>query len=160
MTMVIGTVENPPLRGTVADMLALKGTTILAVAPDATVYEAIKLMDERRVGALLVMRGEELVGIISERDYTSKVILMGRASRDTLVEEIMSSGVISVRSDTSLGDCLKIVTDRRIRHLPVLDAAGKVLGVLSIGDLVRAVVAQQAETISSLKSFIGSDYPT
>ena len=158
--MVIGTVENPPLRGTVADMLALKGTTILSVAPDATVYEAIKLMDERRVGALLVMRGEQLLGIISERDYTSKVILMGRASKETLVEEIMSNGVISVRSDTSLGDCLKIVTDRRIRHLPVLDAAGKVLGVLSIGDLVRAVVAQQAETISSLKSFIGSDYPT
>ena len=158
--MVIGTVENPPLRGTVADMLALKGTTIHAIAPDATVYEAIELMDERRVGALLVMRGEQLLGVISERDYTSKVILKGRASKETLVEEIMSSGVISVRSDTSLGDCLKVVTDRRIRHLPVLDAAGKVLGVLSIGDLVRAVVAQQAETISSLKSFIGSDYPT
>lgn len=158
--MVIGTVENPPLRGTVADMLALKGTTIHAIAPDATVYEAIERMDQRRVGALLVMRGEQLLGVISERDYTSKVILMGRASKETLVEEIMSSGVISVRSDTSLGECLKVVTDRRIRHLPVLDAAGKVLGVLSIGDLVRAVVAQQAETISSLKSFIGSDYPT
>jgi len=158
--MVIGTVENPPLSGTVADMLALKGTTIHAIAPDATVYEAIERMDERRVGALLVMRGETLLGVISERDYTSKVILMGRASRETRVEEIMSSGVISVRIDTSLGECLKVVTDRRIRHLPVLDAAGKVVGVLSIGDLVRAVVAQQAETISSLKSFIGSDYPT
>lgn len=158
--MVIGTVESPPLRGTVADMLALKGTTIHAIAPDATVYEAIEQMDQRRVGALLVMRGEQLLGVISERDYTSKVILMGRASKETLVEEIMSSGVISVRSDTSLGECLKVVTDQRIRHLPVLDAAGKVLGVLSIGDLVRAVVAQQAETISSLKSYIGSDYPT
>jgi CBS domain-containing protein len=160
MTMVIGTVETPPLHGTVADMLALKGTTIYAVAPDATVYEAIERMDEWHVGALLVMRGEELVGIVSERDYTRKVILLGRASKETLVEEVMSTGVIVLRSDTSLGECLRVVTERRIRHLPVVDAAGKVVGVLSIGDLVRAVVAQQAETISALKSFIGSDYPT
>jgi CBS-domain-containing membrane protein len=160
MTMVIGTVENPPLNGTVADMLAQKGATIRAIAPEATVYEAIERMDEWHVGALLVMRGEELVGIVSERDYTRKVILLGRASRETLVEEIMSADVITLRSDTSLGECLRVVTDRRIRHLPVVDAAGKVVGVLSIGDLVRAVVAQQAETINSLKSFIGSDYPT
>jgi CBS domain-containing protein len=160
MTMVIGTVENPPLDGTAADMLALKGATIYSVAPDATVYEAIERMDEWHVGALLVMRGEELVGIVSERDYTRKVILRGRASNETRVEEIMSTGVITLRSDTSLGDCLRVVTERRIRHLPVVDAAGKVVGVLSIGDLVRAVVAQQAETINTLKLFIGSDYPT
>jgi CBS domain-containing protein len=160
MTMVIGTVENPPLQGTVADMLALKGTTIYAVAPDATVYEAIERMDEWHVGALLVMRGDELVGIVSERDYTRKVILLGRSSKETLVEEIMTTGVIALRSDTSLGECLRVVTERRIRHLPVLDAAGKVVGVLSIGDLVRAVVAQQAETINTLRLFIGSDYPT
>lgn len=158
--MVIGTVENPPLQGTVADMLALKGTTIYAVAPDATVYEAIERMDEWHVGALLVMRGDELVGIVSERDYTRKVILLGRSSKETLVEEIMTTGVIALRSDTSLGECLRVVTERRIRHLPVLDAAGKVVGVLSIGDLVRAVVAQQAETINTLRLFIGSDYPT
>lgn len=158
--MVIGTVENPPLDGTAADMLALKGATIYSVAPDATVYEAIERMDEWHVGALLVMRGEELVGIVSERDYTRKVILRGRASDETRVEEIMSTGVITLRSDTSLGDCLRVVTERRIRHLPVVDAAGKVVGVLSIGDLVRAVVAQQAETINTLKLFIGSDYPT
>lgn len=158
--MVIGTVENPPLDGTAADMLALKGATIYSVAPDATVYEAIERMDEWHVGALLVMRGEELVGIVSERDYTRKVILRGRASNETRVEEIMSTGVITLRSDTSLGDCLRVVTERRIRHLPVVDAAGKVVGVLSIGDLVRAVVAQQAETINTLKLYIGSDYPT
>jgi CBS domain-containing protein len=158
--MVIGTVENPPLQGTVADMLAQKGATIRAIAPDATVYEAIEQMDEWHVGALLVMRGEELVGIVSERDYTRKVILLGRASKETRVEEIMSTDVISLRSDTSLGECLRVVTDSRIRHLPVLDAAGKVVGVLSIGDLVRAVVAQQAETINTLRLFIGSDYPT
>jgi len=158
--MVIGTVENPPLDGTAADMLALKGATIYSVAPDATVYEAIERMDKWHVGALLVMRGEELVGIVSERDYTRKVILRGRVSDETRVEEIMSAGVITLRSDTSLGDCLRVVTERRIRHLPVVDAAGKVVGVLSIGDLVRAVVAQQAETINTLKLFIGSDYPT
>ncbi|MEY2919367.1 MAG: hypothetical protein RL261_672 [Pseudomonadota bacterium] len=158
--MTLGQVEMPPLQGTVADMLAFKGTTIHAVAPDATVYDAILLMDERRVGALLVMRGEQLVGVMSERDYTRKVILLGRASKETQVEEIMSSNVISVRPDMSLGECLKLVTDRGIRHLPVLDKAGKVVGLLSIGDLVRAVVAQQAETITSLKSFIGGDYPT
>ena len=158
--MALGQVETPPLHGTVADMLAFKGTTIHAVAPDATVYDAIVQMDERRVGALLVMRGEQLVGVISERDYTRKVILLGRASKETQVEEIMSSNVISVRPDMSLGECLKLVTDRGIRHLPVVDETDKVVGLLSIGDLVRAVVAQQAETITSLKSFIGSDYPT
>jgi CBS domain-containing protein len=160
MTMVIGTVENPTLQGTVADMLVLKGKSIHAISPDATVYEAVERMDEWRVGALLVMRGEDLLGVVSERDYTRKIILLGRASKETLVKEIMSTGVISVRSDTPLSDCLRMVTEHRIRHLPVLDSAGKVVGVLSIGDLVRAVVAQQAETISSLKSFIGSDYPT
>lgn len=158
--MVIGRVEDPAVQGTVADMLSIKGTTIHAIAPDATVYEAIERMDERRVGALLVMRGEELLGIISERDYTRKVILLGRASRETRVEEIMSSKVISVRIETTLHDCLKLVTNRSIRHLPVVDAAGKVVGVVSIGDLVRTVVEQQAATINSLKSFIGSDYPT
>ncbi len=157
--MTLGKVEIPPLEGTVADMLAFKGTTIHAVAPDATVYEAIAKMDERRVGALLVMRGEQLVGVISERDYTRKVILLGRASKETLVDEIMSSNVISVPPGMSLGECLKLVTDRGIRHLPVVEN-DKVVGLLSIGDLVRAVVAQQAETITSLKSYIGSDYPT
>ncbi len=157
--MTLGKVEIPPLEGTVADMLAFKGTTIHAVAPDATVYDAIAKMDERRVGALLVMRGEQLVGVISERDYTRKVILLGRASKETLVEEIMSSNVISVQPGMSLGECLKLVTDRGIRHLPVVEN-DKVVGLLSIGDLVRAVVAQQAETITSLKSYIGSDYPT
>jgi CBS domain-containing protein len=158
--MALGQVEIPPLSGTVADMLGFKGTKIYAVAPDESVYDAIVQMDAHRVGALLVMRGEQLVGVMSERDYTRKVILLGRASKETQVEEIMSSNVISVRPDMSLGECLKLVTDRGIRHLPVLDKAGKVVGLLSIGDLVRAVVAQQAETITSLKSFIGSDYPT
>jgi CBS domain-containing protein len=157
--MVLGTVEDPPLRGTVADMLAVKGSHVHTVAPEATVYEAIAMMDARRVGALLVMKDEQLLGIISERDYTRKVILRGRASRETQVEEIMTRDLITVHGDTSLGECLQLVTDRGIRHLPVLDG-GKVVGLVSIGDLVRAVLAAQAETITSLKSYIGSDYPT
>jgi CBS domain-containing protein len=148
-----------PLQGTVTDMLAVKGTMLYSIAPRATVYQAVAMMDEQRVGALLVMDGDKLVGIISERDYTRKVILHGRASRDTLVEDIMTRDVIAVSPELGLGECLKLVTERRIRHLPVV-SRGKVVGLLSIGDLVRAVVAQQAETIKSLKSYIGSDYPT
>jgi len=105
------------------------------------------------------MEGERLLGILSERDYTRKVILRGRASRETRVDEIMTEDVITVDADTTLGECLQLVTDRGIRHLPVTDG-DRVIGLVSIGDLVRAVVAQQAETINSLKSYIGSDYPT
>ncbi|HXW09411.1 MAG TPA: CBS domain-containing protein [Steroidobacteraceae bacterium] len=158
--MVLGRVETPPLRGTVADLLAYKGSHVHTVARDATVYEAIAMMDARRVGALLVMEGDRLLGILSERDYTRKVILRGRASRETRVDEIMTEDVITVGAETTLGECLQLVTDRGIRHLPVTDAADRVVGLVSIGDLVRAVVAQQAETINSLKSYIGSDYPT
>ena len=121
--MALGHVEYPPLQGTVADMLAFKGTTIHAIAPpitpDATVYDAIVQMDERRVGALLVMSGDRLVGVISERDYTRKVILLGRASKETPVAEIMSANVISVRPDMSLGECLKHQLADGAAHIPV-----------------------------------------
>jgi CBS domain-containing protein len=157
--MTLGKVEIPPLRGNVADMLAQKSSVIHAVSPDTTVLEAIARMDAKRVGALLVMEGERLVGILSERDYTRKVILLGRASKDTPVSEIMTRQVIVVPPQMGLGECLEVVTNHGIRHLPVVEN-DRVVGVLSIGDLVRAVVAQQAETITSLKSFIGSDYPT
>lgn len=157
--MTLGQVEIPPLRGTVADMLAQKSSVVHAVSPDTTVLEAIARMDAKRVGALLVMEGERLVGILSERDYTRKVILLGRASKDTPVAEIMTRDVIVVRPRMGLTECLQVVTHHGIRHLPVVED-DRVIGVLSIGDLVRAVVAQQAETITSLKSFIGSDYPT
>lgn len=157
--MTLGQVDIPPLQGTVADMLAHKSSVVHAVPPDTTVLEAIAQMDSKRVGALLVMQGDKLVGILSERDYTRKVILLGRASRDTRVSEIMTAQVIVVRPQMGLGECLQLVTNHGIRHLPVVDG-DRVIGVLSIGDLVRAVVAQQAETITSLKSFIGSDYPT
>ena len=156
--MQLGTVETPPLRGTVADMLAVKGSQVYAVEPDVTVYDAIAVMDARRVGALPVIQRGKLLGIISERDYTRRLILRGRVSQDTRVEEIMTHDPITVHPDAGLGECLQLVTDRRIRHLPVV-VDDQVVGLVSIGDLVRAVLAQQAETITSLKSFIGSDYP-
>jgi CBS domain-containing protein len=150
--------ESAPLQGTVADMLADKGSTVYAVPPQATVFDAVEMMDDRRVGALLVMDADRLVGIISERDYTRKVILHGRASRETRVSDIMTPDVITVPPELGLADCLALVTARRVRHLPVV-RDGKVVGILSIGDLVRAVVAQQAETIQNLRSYILSDYP-
>ena len=157
--MVLETVGPPVLRGTVGDLLAVKGRKIYAVEPSLMVYDAIAQMDQHRVGALLVMEGERLVGIVSERDYTRRVILHGRASRSTPVADIMTSDVITVDRKTSLVDCLGIVTQRSIRHLPVVES-GQVIGLVSIGDLVRFVLTQQAETITSLQSYIQSDYPT
>jgi CBS domain-containing protein len=147
------------LRGTVADLLAGKGTAVHAVGPGEMVHAAITRMTEHRVGALVVMDGPALVGIVSERDYTRKGILQGRASKDTPVADIMSTQVVSVSPGTSLARCLEVVTTHHIRHLPVVED-GRVVGVLSIGDLVGAVVQQQAEAIQSLQAFIGSDYPT
>lgn len=147
-----------PLRGTAAEILHQKGYKIFAIGPRETVYDAIVMMDKCRVGALLVMEDEALLGVISERDYTRKVVLLGRSSKETRVEEIMSSKVVSVPPDLSLNECLKIVTEKAIRHLPVVEN-GKVRGVLSIGDLVFTVLEQQADTIASLNSFIGGSYP-
>jgi CBS domain-containing protein len=147
------------VRGTVADLLEVKGTVIHAIGPGDTVHEALVKLNACQIGALLVMDGPKLVGIISERDYTRKGILAGRTSTETRVDEIMSSKVVTVGLDTSLGQCMHIVTERSIRHLPVVQD-GQVVGVLSIGDLVSAVVSQQAEIINSLKTFIGSDYPS
>lgn len=156
--MVTGQHDLPPLRGTVADMLAQKSPVVHAVSPEASALDAIAQMDAKRVGALLVMQGERLVGILSERDYTRKVILLGRASKDTPVAEIMTRQVIVVPPQMSLGACLQVVTNHGIRHLPVVED-DRVIGVLSIGDLVRAVVAQQAEVNTSLTSSSASDYP-
>ncbi len=146
-------------RGTAADILETKGPVVHAIGPRDTVYDAIAKMCDTRVGALLVMEGETLLGILSERDYARKVILQGRASKETRVEEIMTSQVITVDPEASLAECMQVVTRHAIRHLPVV-GKGRVAGVLSTGDLVRTLLEQQAETIHSLNSFIGSDYPT
>jgi CBS domain-containing protein len=148
----------PKPRGRAADMLAIKGPVVHAIGPDDTVFDAIHKMSDCRVGALLVMEGPRLVGVVSERDYTRKVILLGRASKETPVRDIMTPQVITIGPQTSLAECLHIVNRHSIRHLPVVEGE-QVLGVLSVGDLVRAVLAQQAETIESLNAFIGSDYP-
>ncbi|WP_333682236.1 CBS domain-containing protein [Dyella sp.] len=139
----------------VKHLLDRKGNDIYAIAPEAPVLEAIKHMAERRVGALLVMRGEQLVGIISERDYARKVILQGRSSAQTPVSEIMSHPVLTVTPDTDVFDCMRMCTDSRVRHLPVVDGH-RVMGVISIGDLVKEVISAQAEQIEQLQRYITS----
>ena len=138
---------------TVASILKKKGDAIWSVQPTATVYEAIALMAEKSVGALLVVSDGKLVGIISERDYARKVVLQRRSSSDTLVREIMTGTVITVTPDHSVENCMKMITEHRVRHLPVL-AGDQLVGVISIGDLVNAIITEQAETIGHLHTYI------
>jgi CBS domain-containing protein len=140
---------------TVRQVLAAKSAAIYAVEPQAAVLEAIRAMAEHRVGALLVMRGAELLGVVSERDYARKVILLGRASGDTPVSTIMSSPVITVSPDDSVSHCMQLMTDRHVRHLPVLEG-GRVIGMVSIGDLVKTVIAEQRAQIEQLENYIRS----
>ena len=140
---------------TVRHLLDGKGRAIFSVEPGDPVLEAIRLMAEHHVGALLVMRGEEVVGIISERDYARKVILLGRSSAETPVGQIMSAPVITVSLDSTVQECMQIVTEQRVRHLPVVDK-GRVIGMVSIGDLVKAVIEEQQHTIEQLETYIHS----
>ena len=138
---------------TVEQILKEKGSDLYRVGPDEPVLEAIRIMAEKHVGALLVMRGETLAGILSERDYARKVVLLGRSSADTPVAQIMSSPVTTVTRASSVNECLELMTDQRIRHLPVVENA-RVLGMLSIGDLVKAVIDDQRHHIEDLERFI------
>ena len=147
------------ISGTVGSVLKRKGSEVWFVTPDQTVYEAIERMADKAVGALLVISDGKLVGIISERDYARKVILKGRSSRTTLVKEIMTSPVIFVTSGQAVDQCMDIMTRSRIRHLPIVENE-KVLGVISIGDLVKWVDTEQEETIEHLQNYISSKYPT
>ncbi len=140
---------------TVSQLLQGKGGSVLSVTPDTTVFDALKLMSEKNIGALLVMSGGKLDGILSERDYARKVILLGKSSHDLAVREIMSDEVVTVTPVQTVDDCMGLMTGRRIRHLPVLDN-DTVVGVLSIGDLVKAVIAMQQQTIQELESYIHS----
>jgi len=140
---------------TVRHLLDHKGRALFTIEPEDPVLEAIRLMADRHVGALLVMRGTELAGIVSERDYARKVVLLGRASAETPVWQIMSSPVITVSLETSVQDCMRLMTERRIRHLPVVEDH-RVVGMISIGDLVKAVIEEQQQTIEQLESYIHS----
>jgi CBS domain-containing protein len=138
---------------TVRQLLEAKSPEVIAIGPEAPVIDAIRLMAERQVGALLVMEGPALAGILSERDYARKIVLQGRSSKDTPVRDIMTSTVVTVAPGDSIDRCMQLVTDRRIRHLPVLDDSA-VVGVLSIGDLVKAVIELQRQDIDQLQRYI------
>ena len=139
----------------VSYLLALKGREVWSIDPDAPVLDAIRLMAERHIGAVPVTRGAELFGIVSERDYARKVILMGRSSADTPVRDIMSTPVTTISPDEVVHNCMEIMTRERIRHLPVTDQ-GRVIGIISIGDLVKAVIEEQQQTIDQLERYIAS----
>ena len=140
---------------TVRELLAKKGSEVWSVSPGATVYDALQLMAARNVGAVLVLDDGELAGILSERDYARQVILKGKASRDTPVRDIMTTAVVSVSPERTIDDCMSLMTERRIRHLPVLQA-NVLLGVLSIGDVVKAVISEKEFHIEQLESYIAS----
>jgi CBS domain-containing protein len=145
------------VSGTIDAILNHKSGEIFSISPDATVFEAIELMDNKNVGALLVMEGEQLTGMISERDYTRKVMLRGKRSRETKVAEIMSANLIVTHAREGVEKCLRLMTDKRIRHLPVLDG-DKVIGVVSIGDLVKWTLSCQSAAIAHLENYIHGGY--
>jgi CBS domain-containing protein len=142
---------------TAAQLLKRKGHDVWSVSPDATVYEAIEIMAEKRIGSLLVLAGGTLAGIISERDYARKVILKGRSSKETHVREIMTAPVIYVRPGNSVDECMKIITEQRIRHLPVMEGE-EVVGVVSIGDVVKWIMSAQEHTIQQLQNYVSGHY--
>lgn len=142
----------------VRDILKDKGTEVYSIRPEQTVYEAIAKMADLNIGALLVMEDNNLVGIISERDYRNKVILKGRTSKTTPVRDIMTENVYCVNPADSVEECLAIMTDRKFRHLPVMEQK-RVAGVVSIGDLVKAVISRQEIEIKNLRHYITGNYP-
>ena len=137
----------------VRDILAVKGRDLWSIGPSASVYDAMKLMADKGIGALLVIEGEKLVGIISERDYARKVILQGRSSRTTQVREIMTSRVAYAELEQNIEECMALMTEMRIRHLPVMES-GQICGVISIGDLVKSIIAEQKFIIEQLERYI------
>ena len=139
----------------VRQLLERKGREVFSIDPGAAVLDAVRMMADRHVGALLVMQGDNLTGIISERDYARKVILLGRSSADTPVRDIMSTPVLTVQPETTVEKCMQIMTEQRVRHLPVAEG-GRVVGMVSIGDLVKAVIAEQQQQIEQLESYIHS----
>jgi CBS domain-containing protein len=146
------------ISGTIGNILQLKGHNVWSISPDATVLEAIRLLADKNVGVLMVMSGEKLVGVFSERDYTRKVVLKGRTSKETKVGEITTALVVSVTENHSVDECMRLMTEHRVRHLPVLEGE-KVVGVLSIGDLVNWIISSQNVALEQMESYLTGGYP-
>ncbi len=145
------------IAGSVSSILQHKGAQIWSIGPKATVFEAIALMAEKNVGALPILAGEKLVGILTERDYTRKVILKGKSSKQTPIEDIMTGSLVVAGPNDSVTGCMKIMLERRLRHLPVMENE-KLMGIISMGDLVRWVISAQAATIDQLESYVTGGY--
>jgi CBS domain-containing protein len=146
------------IAGSVGSILAHKGSAVWSTAPNSMVFDAIQLMADKNVGALPVVDNGQLVGMISERDYTRKVILKGKSSKDTPVREIMTQELVTVNVADTVSECMRVMTDRRIRHLPVMEGK-KMIGLVSIGDLIRKIISAQTATIDNLEKYITGDYP-
>lgn len=139
--------------GTIGELLNHKGNQVWSISPNETVFDAIELMAERNIGALLVIESNRLVGILTERDYTRKIALKGRSSKETAVREILTGNPVHVTPDHTIEDCMRLMTEHRVRHLPVLEA-NRILGVISIGDLVNWIITAQSSTIHQLQTYI------
>jgi len=146
------------IAGSVSAILAHKGSAVWSIAPNATVFDAIQLMADKNVGALPVVENGKLAGIISERDYTRKVILKGKSSKETPVRDIMTQELVTAGAGDSVTECMRVMTEKRIRHLPVMEGS-KMIGLVSIGDLVRRIISAQTATIDNLEKYITGDYP-
>ena len=146
------------VAGTVSGILAQKGSAVWSIASTAMVFDAIALMAERNVGALPVVENDKLIGIISERDYTRKVILKGKSSKETRVEEIMTRQLLTANPSDTVVDCMRVMTEKRVRHLPVVEGP-KMIGILSIGDVVKWFISAQAATIDNLEQYISGASP-
>jgi CBS domain-containing protein len=147
------------VTGTVNSILARKGSDVWSISPDATVFEAIQLMAEKNVGALPVVQNGQLLGIISERDYTRKVILQGKSSKETPVKDIMTQRLVTADPDDRVSECMQRMTENRVRHLPVLEG-NKLVGILSIGDLLAWLIAAQRNALDNLERYVTGDYPS
>jgi CBS domain-containing protein len=137
----------------VKDILQEKGTQVYAISPDAKVYEALQLMADKNVGALMVMEGDRAVGLISERDYARKIVLKGKFSKDVPVHEIMTADIVRIGPDRDIENCMELMTDKRVRHLPVFEN-DRLIGIISIGDIVKAIIEHKEEIIEQLENYI------